>query len=100
MCMALEDVLSKWWSIGAGLGLKFETLKLIQQRYPNDQKLCLGEVIDTWLREGYEVKRHDEPTWRKLVSVVEAAGSKACARKIAVKHIQPEPEITSKLQTI
>ena len=96
--MALEDVLSKWWSIGIGLGLNHEKLKLIKQACPNDQKSCLGEIIDTWLKEGYDVKRHGEPTWRKLVSVVEIAGSRICAKRIAVKHVQPE--ITSKLQTI
>lgn len=96
--MALEAVLNQWWSIGIGLGLGYDKLESIKQNYPRDQKSCLGDMIAIWLKEGYDVKRHGEPTWRKLVSVVETEGTKPCAKKIADKHIQPE--ITSKLQTI
>lgn len=81
--------MAKWKAIGTGLGIKRGRLDEIEAAHPGDPSECLAEVLTTWLRKGYNVKRFGEPTWQKLVQALSdpAAGSNpALALTIAKKH--------------
>ena len=87
---ALISAVAKWKSIGTGLGIKRGKLDEIEARHSGDPSECLAEMLTTWLRRSYDVKRFGEPTWRKLTQIVSksAAGNNpALALTIANKHL-------------
>ena len=67
---ALEKVVSKWKLVGTGLGLRSNKLNEIEKAHPNNLTSCLLDVIMTWLERNYNVQKFGEPTWRKVVKVV------------------------------
>ncbi len=85
----LTPISSKWKSIGTGLRLKRGKLNEIGAAHPGNPSECLSDVVFSWLNKEYDWKRFGEPTWRRIVEVVEhsaAGGSPATALSIAKRH--------------
>ena len=82
----LTDVAAKWRNIGVQLGIRDSQLEAIQ----GDSSLdCLRQVLASWLRKNYNVKRFGEPTWMKLMEAVThsaGGGNPSLAMEIAKKH--------------
>ena len=54
-----------------------------------DPVRCLDEVLERWLKQDYNTKKFDSPSWRQLVRAVENKnGGKypALAKRIAALH--------------
>ena len=84
----LTDVVAGWRNIGTLLGIRDGQLQTIQLQ-ANSPLGCLREMLVTWLRRNYDVKRFGEPTWVKLVEVVNdptGGGNPFLATEIARKH--------------
>ena len=84
----LTDVVANWRDIGTLLGIRDGQLQAIQLQ-ANSPLGCLREMLVTWLRRNYDVKRFGEPTWVKLVEVVNdptGGGNPFLATEIARKH--------------
>ena len=84
MCLA-----AKYDSIGITLGLPSGELEAIRRGCLGDPKLAVGVVINTWLKQSYNVGKFGLPSWRSLVKAVDsdAGGSNhAFAKRIASKH--------------
>ena len=87
---ALNSVVAKWKSIGTGLGIKRGKLDEIEKAHPGDPSECLAEMLSTWLRKTYNVKRFGEPTWKNLTQIVAdsmAGNNPALALTIAKNHL-------------
>lgn len=74
--------------IGRELGLPAYEIDIIKE-----ENKCVDQrftsVLHLWLKEGYDVKKHGHPTWRKLVKVVDSpTGGKnhSLAKTIAAQH--------------
>ena len=83
----LTDVAAKWRNIGIFLGIRDSQLQAIQE---GDKPLdCLRQMLSTWLRRSYNVRRFGEPTWVKLVEAVShsaGGGNPRLAMEIARRH--------------
>lgn len=82
----LTDVAAKWRNIGIQLGIRDSQLEAMQGDSPLD---CLRQMLSTWLRKNYNVKQFGEPTWAKLVEVIDhsaGGGNPSLAMEIAKKH--------------
>ncbi len=85
----LTPIKSKWRSIGAGLRLKPGKLDEIEAKRHGAPTECLLDVVSSWLNKEYNWQRFGEPTWRRIVEVVEhsaAGGSPETALSIAKRH--------------
>jgi hypothetical protein len=85
----LMTLAAKYRAIGITLGLSFDELDSIRCGCLGDPKQALGVVINTWLKQSYNVGRFGLPSWRSLVNAVDspAGGSNhALAKRIACKH--------------
>ncbi len=85
----LTPITAKWKSIGTGLRLKRGKRDEIGAAHPGKPSQCLSDVVSSWLNKEYDWKRFGEPTWRRVVEVVEysaAGGSPAIAISIAERH--------------
>ena len=60
----IHDARAKWYDIGLELKVPLPTLKSIESKYVNDDKICLREVIAAWLRAD------DNATWESLVDAL------------------------------
>ena len=84
----LTDVAASWRNIGIQLGIPDSQLETIQLQ--GDKPLdCLRQTLSTWLRRNYNVGRFGEPTWMKLVEVVNdsaGGGNPSLAMEIARRH--------------
>ena len=83
---ATVSLASRFHSFGMVLGLKTSELDTIREDFPHNSDQSLSRVIDTWLKQRYDVSRHGHPSWKKLVEAVasEAGGKNpALAMKIA-----------------
>ena len=84
----LTDVVASWRNIGTLLGIRDGQLQTIQLQ-ANSPLDCLRQMLVTWLRRNYDVKRFGEPTWVKLVEAVNSpvgGGHPSLATEIARKH--------------
>ncbi len=85
----MTTITDKWKSVGAGLRLKPSKLKEIAAAHPGNPADCLSDVVTGWLNKEYNWERFGEPTWRRIVEVVEkpaAGGNPAAAVSIAERH--------------
>ena len=85
----MVPVIAGWYTIGLGLRLHIEILKVIEMDCSSPME-CMDKVLKSWLRRRYNVRRFGEPTWRTLVQVVAhpAAGNNPkLALEIAGKHL-------------
>ena len=84
----LTDVVAYWRNIGIHLGIRDSHLEVIQLQGHNPLD-CMRQMLSTWLRRSYNVKRFGEPTWVKLVEAVShpaGGGNPNLAMKIAKRH--------------
>ena len=85
----LTKLAAVWKAIGRALRLNAGELERIESAHPGKPTECLSDVILSWLRRNYDVKRFGLPTWRRIVEVVAdpAAGNDtALANAIATKQ--------------
>ena len=80
---------AKYQAVGRVLGLPVAELDKINKNCPCDCDEAFSQVIDAWLKQLYDVRRHGHPSWKELVEAVasEAGGKNpALAMKIADAH--------------
>ena len=65
----LTDVAASWRNIGIQLGIRDSQLEAIQLQGESPLN-CLRQMLSTWLRKNYNVKKFGEPTWMKLIEAV------------------------------
>jgi len=85
----LITVAARWRDVGIALHLKFDTLDNIENRCINEPHRCLELMVTEWLKRNYNLKRFGEPTWQKLVDVVNSpagGANRALAIDIARRH--------------
>ena len=85
----LIPVAANWKNIGIALRLKYDVLETINLQCNGGPCACLSSMLNKWLKRNYNVKKHGEPTWQKLVEAVghPAGGADtALAREIAMRH--------------
>ena len=85
----LMTLAARYNGIGIALGLSSSELESIRCGCFGDPKLALGVVINTWLKQSYNVAKFGLPSWRSLVKAVDSpAGgyNHALAKRIASKH--------------
>ena len=63
------DVAASWRNIGIQLGIRDSQLEVIQLQGESPLS-CLRQMLSTWLRKNYNVKKFEEPTWMKLIEAV------------------------------
>ena len=88
---ALSPVASKWKAIGTALRLKRNKLDEFELKHKGDVNECLTDTVAEYVRMCYDVKKHGEPTWRKIVRAVEhqaGGNNRAHAIVIAKDHIE------------
>lgn len=86
---ALTPLTSKWKQIGSALRIKIGRLEEIESNHPNDAAGCLYDVLTDWLKRNYDYQKFGEPSWRRIVEVVDspaAGANRALARTIAKEH--------------
>ena len=86
---AVIKVAANYYSVGMMLGLPSNELNNITSGCPGDPKRALGQVVMTWLKQLYNVKKHGLPSWRAVVRAVgsPAGGcNHALAKQIASSH--------------
>ena len=86
---AMQDVASNFPLIGTALHLMSGDVKIIRKECVGDYRSGLEQVILMWLKQNYNVDRFGEPTWRKVVQVVDkpnGGNNHALAKKIAAAH--------------
>ena len=80
---------ARYRAVGEVLGLPAADLDQISKHCPCDCEKAFSQVINSWLKQLYDVSRHGHPSWRKLVyAIASEAGGKnpALAMKIADAH--------------
>ena len=91
---ALSPVASKWKAIGTALRLKRNKLDEFELKHNGDVNECLTDTIAEYVRMCYDVKKHGEPTWGKIVRAVEhqaGGNNRAHAIVIARDHKKGVP---------
>ena len=86
---AVIKLAAKARSLGLALGISVSELDTIRSKFSTDPEEMLTEVLYTWLKQAYDVKKHGLPSWRILVQSIEnSAGGKdpALAMEIAAQH--------------
>ena len=84
----LTGVAAQWKHIGIHLGIRIDKLNVIQLQEESPTN-CLTQMLTSWLRRAYDVKRFGDPTWVKLVEVVgheAGGGDPSLAAEIAGRH--------------
>ena len=85
----MQDVAANFPLIGTALHLMSGDVKIIRKECIGDYRSGLEQVILMWLKQNYNVDRFGEPTWRKVVQVVDkpnGGNNHALAKKIAAAH--------------
>jgi len=85
----LITVAANWMDIGSALRLKPDTLDNIETRCSNDPHWCLDLMVKEWLKRNYNVGKFGEPTWQRLVDVVNSpagGANRALAIDISRRH--------------
>ena len=86
---AVLPIKSAYFALGQYLRLYPKDLDSIKVAYPSesDAEQALSDTLKLWLQQ--KCKRHDRPTWRRLVEAVDrkAGGNNhELAKKIASQH--------------
>ena len=85
MVKAVDTLAADWDKFALELHLKYDTIKVIKKDNPGDSRACLTEAMSQWLKENYNTARFGVPSWRTLVTAVQAIDM-ALAHKIADTH--------------
>ena len=78
-----------WRRLATGLKIPPSLVRMIASNNSNVSEQCLLALLEEWLKESYDVKRYDHPSWRALVRAVASSpggGNPALAKTIADKH--------------
>ena len=71
------------------LALRVPDADTIGNKWRDDPKDCLREILKQWLKKCYDTQKHGPPTWRKLVEAVandNGGSNPALAETIARKY--------------
>ena len=90
----LFDILEEVGGLAASwrnmcLALRVPDADTIGNKWRDDPKDCLREILKQWLKKCYDTQKHGPPTWRKLVEAVAndyGGDNPALAETIALKH--------------
>ena len=85
---AVIKLAAKSRSLGLALGIRASVLDAIRSKV-NDPDERLTEVLEMWLKQMHDQKKHGCPSWRTLVKAVDnSAGGNdhALAKNIASRH--------------
>ena len=85
----LEDVASKFYELGCALRIHPDLMDCLEDQYRYNHKNGLRKVIDLYLTQEYNVRKHGPPTWRRIVAAVSnsmGGCNHALAKKIAQNH--------------
>ena len=85
MVEAVDTLAADWDNFALKLHLKYDTIKVIKKDNPGDSRACLTEAMSQWLKENYNTARFGVPSWRTLVTAVQAIDM-ALAHEIADTH--------------
>lgn len=92
----VDEIKSLYFELGMSLGLKFKTLKAIDEKYrPTcNSKMALNEVLISWLNKEYNSEKFGPPTWKLLVENVDRVAqhhgsNDKLAMEIAQNHPKP-----------
>lgn len=87
----LVAIQHKWKLIGAVLGLSKADLERIEQERYNRSSDCLLEMLDKWLKNGYDTALYGEPSWHTLVTRIDnTIDDKTCLKQIQEKYSSNE----------
>ena len=70
----------QWYDLGLHLGVDDEELKVIQQNYPRDSKVCKREMFSAWLRTA------SSPSYQQLVEALWAVGENKEANRLCREY--------------
>ena len=73
------EVMANWFVVGLFLRIKYYILEAIQMDNRDQSKVCLREMLATWLRDG-------NASTALLVQALKLAGYVVLAKKMAVKY--------------
>ena len=86
---AVQNIASKWMSLGAVLRIRHADLTIIKTKHQNDPIECLRDMLYAWLQQTYDTMTYGQPSWRMLCQAVHkpvGGNNPALARKIAEEH--------------
>ena len=86
---AVNDLASKWRSLGLALRLKAAELDTISSKNHTDPTECLTDMLLAWLQQRYDTKKFGSPSWRMLCQAIfksPGGNNPALARSIAEHH--------------
>ena len=85
MVEAVDTLAAVWDKFALKLHLKFDAIEVIKKDHPGDSEACLTKAMSQWLKENYNTARFGVPSWRTLVTAVQAIDM-ALAHEIANTH--------------
>ena len=85
MVEAVDTLAAVWDKFALKLHLKFDDIEVIKKDNPGDSRACLTKAMSQWLKENYNTARFGVPSWRTLVTAVQAIDM-ALAHKITTTH--------------
>lgn len=93
VCIACQSISAHWWEIGVRLGLRKQTLAIIQAKSLatnfGNSEACMSKVIKKWLKRDVR-EGTDRPSWRTLcltLSHVDHPLAEGIAMEHGCKHI-------------
>ena len=89
LCAVLTPIKAKWESFATQLGILPDTTDDIGLKHHYNPTLCLKDVLNTWLKRGYNIRKHGHQSWRRVCEATASpAGgeNKRLAQEIAAQH--------------
>ena len=83
------SIQSNYYQFGIELGLPLREMNAVQKAFRQDIPQAFIEVLQIFLKHGYNIKKYGPPTWRKLVEAVDSpagGNNHSLAKKIAKDH--------------
>ena len=80
-----KSLSSDWEKVSAYLGLPFKVIDTIKWDNPRDSTGCWNEALKEWIKQNYNTKLFDRPSWRSLLRAV-AEVDKRQFQKLAAEH--------------
>ena len=66
----VKPLTAQWRQLCNQLGIKENSLDVVEHNYPRDADMCLYKALVEWLKQNYDHQRHGKPSWRKLAEVI------------------------------
>ena len=89
LCKVLNPIKAKWDCFATQLGILPDTTDDIGRKNHYNSTLCLKDVLNTWLKGGYNIQKHGHQSWRRVCeATASSAGgeNKRLAQEIAAQH--------------